>query len=147
MFQDLFMASKGAPVEYKGRLIQMSDHLCLSDGCIIRVKIESTNSDWRQGIRLDVDRGFEVEGQVIKKAILLWHDTAPEEVIIKVRTKNGQCRVRNIWDTGNGAVQSWYNAAAIIVETTPYGKRYHCNDGKPDDDFDDIIFSIEIMTA
>jgi len=31
----------------------------------------------------------------------------------------------------------------MYSEDIPNGKRYFCNDGVPDDDFDDIIFTVE----
>lgn len=144
-FGSLFRESKGRPVVYNGQRIQLADRLHLSDGQTLKVKIESTNSEWRQGIRVDIDKHFEVNGHDIKKGILLWQDTAPPEVYLTVRTKNGECWVRNIWDVGNGAADYWHNGAAMIVEEYPGGRRYRCNDGHPDEDFDDIIFSIDIL--
>jgi hypothetical protein len=35
----------------------------------------------------------------------------------------------------------------MLLEDLPNGRRYHCNDGKADEDFDDIVFRIErLMT-
>lgn len=34
------------------------------------------------------------------------------------------------------------NGAAMYSEDIPKGKRYYCNDGVEDDDFDDIIFTV-----
>jgi hypothetical protein len=32
----------------------------------------------------------------------------------------------------------------MIIEQLPNdGRRYHCNDGEPDEDFDDLVFRIE----
>lgn len=38
------------------------------------------------------------------------------------------------------------NGAAMCSEDIPNGKRYHCNDGVEDDDFDDIIFTVTRKT-
>lgn len=40
------------------------------------------------------------------------------------------------WAMGRG------NGAAMYSEDIPNGKRYFCNDGVEDDDFDDIIFTV-----
>jgi len=40
------------------------------------------------------------------------------------------------WAMGRG------NGAAMYPEDIPNGKRYHCNDGVEDDDFDDIVFTV-----
>jgi hypothetical protein len=31
----------------------------------------------------------------------------------------------------------------MIVEEIENGRRYRCNDGVPDDDFDDIVFTVQ----
>ena len=144
-FEDLFATSKGQPVVYNGRTIQMVDCLTVADGQLLKVKFESINAVWRQGIRLDIEGSFEVSGEIVKKAVLLWQDTAPPEVILKVQTKKGECWVKNVWDVGNGLTESWHNGAAMIVEELPNGRRYRCNDGRADDDFDDLIFSLELV--
>lgn len=143
-FEDLFLKSKGQPVVYKGQTIQMVDRFRVADGQTLKVKFESVNADWRQGIGLDIDGSFDIEGQTIKKTVL-WQDTAPPEVVLKVHTRKGECQVKNVWDVGDGVIQSWHNGAAMIVEELPNGKRYKCNDGRADDDFDDLVFSIELV--
>lgn len=143
-FEKLFFASKGQPVVYNGQTIQMVDHIPIKDGQFLRVIFESVKAEWRQGIRLKTDGEFIVNNKTIKKAVVLWHDTAPREVLLQVHTKKGDCSIKNVWDTGNGVMDSWHNGAAMIVEEVPTGKRYRCNDGQPDDDFDDIIFRVEI---
>ncbi len=40
-------------------------------------------------------------------------------------------------------MHSWHNGAAIIVEPVPFGRRYRCNDGIANDDFNDLIFRLE----
>jgi hypothetical protein len=44
------------------------------------------------------------------------------------------------WLKGQG------NGAAMYAESIPNGKRYFCNDGNEDDDFDDIIFTVQRRT-
>ena len=38
----------------------------------------------------------------------------------------------------------WQRGAAMILEVDGNTRRYRCNDGHPDDNFDDIIFEITI---
>ena len=143
-FEDLFLKSKGQPVDYNGRTIQMVDRLAVADGQQLKVTFESVNAEWRQGVCLTTDGGFVVNNQTVKKSVVLWHDTAPREVLLRVQTKKGYCQVKNVWDTGDGVVHSWHNGAAMIVEEIPSGRRYKCNDGRADDDFDEIVFRIEM---
>jgi hypothetical protein len=144
-FEKLFLKSKGQPVVYKDRIIQMVDRLSVSEGQRLRVKFESVNSDWHQGIGLDTDGSFDVAGQRVKRKIVLWHHTAPRETLLTIHTKRGELLVKNIWDMGDGVMHSWHNGAAMIVEGLPKGRLYRCNDGRPDDDFDDLVFSIELV--
>jgi hypothetical protein len=145
VFEKLFRASKGLPVVYNGLNVQMSDKLPVADQKTLHVTFESTKSDWRQGIYLKTDGSFECNGQIIKKAVVLWYDTAPREVFLKIKTKNEICYIKNVWDTGNGLMDSGHNGAAIIVEDHGIYRRYKCNDGRPDDDFDDLIFNVRII--
>ena len=103
------------------------------------------NSDWRQGVNLTTDGSFEVNDQGIKNSIVLWHDTAPSEVYVKIHSRQGECLVKNVWDVGDGVVHSWHNGAAMIVEEFQNGRQYKCNDGRADEDFDDLVFSIELV--
>ena len=145
-FGELWVKSKGKPVIYNGQKIWHSDRFKVADGQRLKVTFESVNSDWRQGISLDVDGNFTCNGQTIKKKIILWQHTAPREFIVTVHSKKGEVDVWNTWDTGNGVTEALYNGAAMIIEEiNETTKRYRCNDGRPDDDFDDLIFTIELL--
>lgn len=144
-FERLFRESKGQPVCYKNQLIQMADYLPIESVACIRICIESTDSEWKQGIGLDCDSFFEIENERLGKKIAIWEDTAPGEVTLNISRPCKKCFIRNLWDTGNGVIESWHNGAAMIVEEIENGRRYRCNDGHPDDDFDDIIFTIEFL--
>jgi hypothetical protein len=111
----------------------------------IKVIFESVNSDWRQGISLETNKGIEVKDHLFKKGINLWQDTAPKIVECICYSNNGVLKLWNIWDVGDGVVESMHNACGMIVEQLPNGRRYRCNDGYPDDDFDDLIFRIEVV--
>lgn len=86
-FEPLFLQSNGQPVEYKGQMIHMADRLPVTHSQKIRVTFESSNSEWDQGIYFATDGAFEINGQTVKKALLLWKNTAPHEVIIRVKSK------------------------------------------------------------
>ncbi len=92
---------------------------------------------------LRTDGLLEIGGQKIEKGAVLWQDTAPQEVEIRIVGDATKLEVNNAWDVGDGTIQSWHNGAAMIVEDLPRGRRYRCNDGHPDEDFDDLIFRIE----
>lgn len=143
-FEDLFLESKGQPVEYKGRTIQMVDRVPIGSSALIRLIFESADADWRQGVSLATDGNFEVNGQKIEKSVVLWQDSAPEEVTLSVASKKGELQVKNVWDVGDGTMHSWHNGAAMIVEGDELNRRYLCNDGRADDDFNDLVFRLEV---
>jgi hypothetical protein len=146
IFEREFRKSKGQPIKYKGETVRMWDKFPLKDKSQrLKVVFESTDSEWRQGISLKTDKGIEVNGRLFKKSIGLWEDTAPKEVEIICKSKRGELEVVNVWDCGDGVIESGHNGAAMIVEQLPNGRRYRCNDGHPDDDFDDLIFRIEVV--
>jgi hypothetical protein len=145
-FENLFLESKGRPVLFDGHIIQMADCLEVVDAQQLKVIFEEVNADWRQGVCLTTDGGFLVNNQFAKKSIVLWHDTAPQEVLLSIQTNKGECSVKNVWDVGDGVMHSWHNGAAMIVEAIPSGRRYKCNDGRADEDFDDLVFRVEFIS-
>lgn len=143
-FSTLFIPAKGGPIEYNGRTLVMMDRYPVKAGAVLRLELLSTNSKWKQGIKLNTKGSITVAGQTITKGVFLWEDTMPKEVVFSVSSKDGLLQVSNAWNTGDGVAHSWLNGAAMYVEEMDNGRRvYHCNDGFPDENFDDIVFSIE----
>jgi hypothetical protein len=142
-FEKMFMESKGKPIVYNGRTLVMGDDFPTQGASHFRLTFESCNGEWRQGVALDIEGKFKVNGQIIRRGIVLWHDTAPQTVELEVMGKVSTIEVKNVWDVGDGVIHSWHNGAAMIVEPLPDGRRYLCNDGFADDDFDDIVFRLE----
>jgi hypothetical protein len=147
VFEDLFLESKGKPVEYKGETVQLMDEIPIVNCVNIRIEFELANSEWRQGISLTTEGTFEVGGQKIKRGIALWQDTAPRVVEVCVKSRLGTIQVKNIWEVGDGVVHSWHNGAAMIVSVNGNRRHYRCNDGHADDDFDDLVFALTIVES
>ncbi len=147
-FSQHFIASKGQPVEYKGRTIMMMDRYPLPRDGKVRLTLKSTASRWRQGIKLSAKGSITVAGQTIRKGVFLWEDTMPRNVELSVASKDGFLCVSNAWETGDGVAHSWHFGAAMYWDVGALGERvYHCNDGEPDEDFDDVVFSIIPLNA
>ncbi len=144
-FQSQFTETAGKPIMYQGKTLFMMDHFPTEHSTRLRLYFETCNGEWRQGVALNVDGNVEVNGRVIgkHKHIVLWHDTAPQVVELGVPANANMVEVHNVWDSGNGMTDAWHNGAAMIIEEIPNGRRYRCNDGLADDDFDDIVFRIE----
>jgi hypothetical protein len=143
MFQEMFEKSAGKPIEYQGKTLVMMDNFPTEGAKQLRLVFEECNGQWRQGVALRFEGKFKINGQIIRRGIVLWHDTAPQTVELEVMGKPSTIEVKNVWDVGDGVIHSWHNGAAMIVEPMPSGRRYRCNDGFADDDFNDIIFRLE----
>ncbi len=142
-FEELFLKSKGKPIEYNGKEIRMMDEFPVKDGDTLILSMEKFNSEWKQGIYLETKGAFLVNNQKIKNKIVLWQGSTPKTVEFEVSLKkSGSILVKNVWDSGDGVMHSWHYGSGIIIEEIDDGKRYFCNDGHPDDNFDDLIFTL-----
>jgi len=96
----------------------------------------------------------------MQHTLLFWEDSDlfdTKTIELQVFSNKGFVFIQNIWEGSDefGKIvpiyadsDSWikfdkWGGAAMYSEDIPNGKRYFCNDGVPDDDFDDIIFTVE----
>jgi hypothetical protein len=145
-FQSMFTKSKGKPISYNGKTLHLADKLPVHAGDAFCITFEKTNSNYRQGVTFDSDKKsvFQVDGELMEYGFNLWEDTIPKKSIpLSIVKTKGEMWVHNIWDHGDGVTHSCHNGAAMIIEEIENGKRYLCNDGHPDENFDDIVFRIE----
>ena len=153
---ELFCKSKGKAILFKGKTLKMADNIPFENGERVNLSIEQTNSKLKQGVCLYLFGSIEVEntGEKIDERVVFWEDTAPKKITIKlwladserkrklVLPKNGILGIKNVWDIGNGKMASWIGNSAMISEEIDSGKRYYCNDGEYEDNFDNIIFTV-----
>lgn len=138
-----FLETKESSIVYKGKNIYRIDRLPVKPKDKIKIVWESTNSEWKQGIRINIDIEMVVNGVKAKKFIL-WEDSSPREVIVEcTKTKDCEIRIYNAWDSGKGSTDAWIGNSGFFIEELQNGRRYRCNDGFPDDDFDDLVFRVE----
>lgn len=144
VFAEYFRKSEGKPFTYNGKEIKMSDKVTLSESeMLLKVEFISTYSEWKQGVVLDTNGEFEINGYKVKNKIVLWEHTAPKQVELTVKSKNKTLFIYNVWDIGDGTMHYGHNGGAFFVEKEKEITTYYCNDGYPDDDFNDLIFKIE----
>ena len=163
-FQTMFMQSGGQPIQWEGKTLHLYDYLAAGPSSY-RLTFESCQGRRRQGVslklvhrdvsgRLQSGPGkFVVNGQAVsgKTGIVLWHDTAPRIVDLEIVGETPLICVHNVWEatpqmpgaTVRPFTDGGHNGAAMIVEELPHGRRYRCNDGEPDEDFDDLVFRLE----
>ncbi len=142
----LMDTASGNPIIYNGKTYAFLDRIEIPSGKMrIKVTFISTNSNWKQGIIFKTKGLFEIEDGKIPHSTILWEHTAPKEVIIDITSKNKTLIVCNAWDTGKGTIDYWYQSCGMQIEEIDGYKIYNCNDGYPDEDFDDLIFKIEFL--
>jgi hypothetical protein len=140
-FESLFAAAEGQPVCYQGREIRLADTLIVRKGDRFRVVFEGADSEWRQAIVLKSRGPMLLAGLPVRSPVVLWFGMT--RAVHLVMEGDGELTVMNGWDSGRGVLESGRDGAAMIVDETPARRRYRCNDGYPDDDFNDLVFRIE----
>lgn len=113
------------------------------------LKFISTNSKYRQGIRLaiDVGEGYIEINNIRSKELYLWEDTAPQRVHVKCVSEEGLLSVYNVFDLGKerGGRRSQVDSCGMLVEYKENTIVYKCNDMGFQSDFDKLIFEIELL--
>ena len=92
-----------------------------------------------------VECGSMYEEAGIKNRLCLWLDEPFSPVEVVCHTRDGHIHVNNVWNDGNlwHGIHARRYGAGMVLEEIENGFRYHCNDGYPDEDFDDIVFRVE----
>ncbi|MFR7986034.1 MAG: hypothetical protein ACLU9N_10800 [Clostridia bacterium] len=148
-FEDLFFENSSAQIVYKGKVLLLEDELHVKNYFRVKIGILSTNSDWRQGIRIATKGTLKSDFGEGKEHIFweeLWEKDIEQYYEIKGVSENGLLWISNCWDLGDGQMQcGMSNAAMIKKEVDKNEYIYHCNDGEFDDDFDDLVFRLKIL--
>ena len=117
------------------------------DGEIFNLVFESANSDWEQSVTLVTDKTVRIGQKVYKKGVIVPYDSSRQLLPIVVGTREGMLWVWNSWQyrdiSGILRRMSQLNYAGMMVDKFPNGFRYRCNEGRDDDDYDDLVFRIE----
>lgn len=127
-----------------GEDVLMVDVLPTTDGAELRITFEHVGSDWRQGVWLATEGELEVNG-VRSSQLVLWQDTAPSTVRVRVVEGDGKLRLYNVWDSGRGISdhESQSATSGMLVEAAADGaRRYRCNDIGYDPAFDSLVFTL-----
>lgn len=144
-FENLFKKHNGQKIIYHSKELILIDRIAIEKRQKVKIVFKEANSEWRQGVVIETKGTFEVAGKSIKNSVILWYDSAPTEVSLDVNSKNNEIIIYNVWDVGNGTVHYWHNGAAMWVQQIDDDLRlYHCNDGHPDDDLNDLIFTLSV---
>jgi hypothetical protein len=114
-------------------------------GVLVRLVFADRKGQWKKGAGPKEPGKLSVHGKVAngRDGVVFWQSTEWNIVEFEVAGGARTLHIYNVWDCGNGVVEAGHNGAAMIVEEIPDGRRYRCNDGFADDDFDDLVFRLE----
>ena len=154
MFRQLFYESPGKPVFHKYTEVFRAISLEAPQKLRLVLTFIENNSKNRQGVMLSLftmKGTLSCNGQTTKKGgYYLWEDSSPRQIIFDTKIVEGDLGIFNIAERndyrGKPYAISLDMGMAICyerIETNKY--RFFCNDWEPDDDFNDLIFDLEIM--
>lgn len=151
-------------IEYKGRIVVLSDRFQVNKKENLIINIEHTKSPLLQGIRLRIEGRCYVNGEAFNQGklinLLLWEESnwydLKNHQEVEIHSNSPNIHISNAWmivQNGEDGPPCWaggdqwmrndeMGGAGMIVEEIENGKQYYCNDGDCDDDFDDIIFTV-----
>lgn len=155
MIYNIFQKNNFTQVEYKGNIISPYYKFDLVGRHQLKFRFVSCNSKFEQAIVIHYDSfdgEFLLNGKPIQKPestfpqIVFREATAPREFILDVALRSGSFRICNGSDLlGDGALwRTLYGGCAMRIESKDNHHKFYCNDHENDDDFDDLIFEMEI---
>jgi len=148
-FEGLFIAAQSDSIFVNGEELFAVSRISVDNNDTFLVRFEKFGSQWKQGVVISWSRKKSkslviVDGKSFKLPLAFWQDTTPSEFCFSIQSKGPEeLGVCNVWDDGSGIPRAWKGGAAMKIEKIENGSRYRCNDGQNNDDFDDIIFTIQ----
>lgn len=128
-----------------GKQVVLIEALRIAAGENVLLRFDGGESPWRQGVWLATEGELEVAG-VRSPQLVLWQDTAPDEVRISVRSTDGVLHLYNVWDSGRGLgeFESQKATSGMLVSEDEGWLRYECSDIAVEPKFDRLGFSVRI---
>jgi hypothetical protein len=138
-----FTKNQGRPIMVNGERVVQLVKRPIDPGSRIRVVWRRTIEAPVQGIRIKVRHGKLLLGDQELEDVVLWRDTAPDEVVFAYRSKKAsEVLVWNCWRDDLGVVQAWIGNAGIRVrEETSDHVTVDCN-SRREITFTDLSFDI-----
>lgn len=139
----LFAEQQTNQIEWNGPLYSLYE--LPSDASELTIRFLSAKPQPPQGLRVKVRGGtFDVESTVADD-LILWQDTAPSEVRIRIAWKSKESRSLRVWNAWrvNDVTQAWLGNAGMRVTASEGGLiEFRCSDGEGDPNFDDLVAQV-----
>ncbi len=131
-----FQFSMGSPIEVNGRKIHSIYTLDIAKGVLLNFKWLGTNSDFRQGIKIKIDKGVIDINGTKSAEIILWEDTSPLEFqLFCIPRKLAKLKLWNVWEV-DSITQAWVGNAGIDITERKDKVILKCSDGAGGINFD-----------
>lgn len=152
-FGSKFMLTKGQPFSYGNKELVMIHKFPVMKGDVLTVTIEETNSRLIQGVGITEE--VEIFGRLSKRPVI-WETFSiePEKrkhtksilpFSFEVKAiKKGLITIYNMC-LYDGRQEWWHYGSCMYCETAGNITRFFCNDFQPNDDFNDLVFSVETI--
>lgn len=157
MFSVLFAEQKSFEIEYKGKKINAFYEFSQKGSYKFKISLISTNSVAEQAlvIHLDSFKGeVFINDKKMKKPrgqfpqLILSSKTIPKDFEMRVVLQDGNLAISNgSFDLRMPTLcRNLNGGCAMIIEKLEDNHfRFYCNDYENDDDFDDLIFELQII--
>jgi hypothetical protein len=132
------------------------DVIPIAEEQLVKVTRISQNSEDWQGVDLGITPGkggVEVWGEFVKGGVAVtWEPGTPDEIIFKCTNDKGFLRIEshhiqpNKWmATRPRFVRA--HGKGMILEESDNLRIYHCHNQLFDNDFDNLVFSVELLSS
>jgi len=160
-FRTLFQEAEANTIEYKGKTVTSLYRIRERGEYELHFTFVSAKKEIPQAICLVMSYPFDgsifVNGKEFKvpkkrfPRLFFWSDTWSKENDVKLTIRDEDICICNASlhqenDDGSRVGTYWEGYCALYMEKLSENKiRFYCNDHEEDDDFDDLIFDMEIV--
>ena len=157
-FQEMFFSQHSNHIIYNGRVISRHLPIAVSGKVNLRFRILGVSSPYTQAIVIVFPSGFSGNVYLLGKRIPIrksafpklnfWSDTAPSDFEVEISDFVGEILICNGSDplaTKQFCKHLSAGCAMIVDEFAQNKFRCVCNDHEEDDDFNDLIFEVEVV--
>lgn len=142
---DLFANAQASQLLWEGELAHAIYEITPAPESVTVEFLNAINAPV-QGLTLKINGGMlEVNGTDAPE-ILLWGDTVPDRVVVRVRREPGAKAIFKLWNIWRGnmggvdVTQAWLGNAGMRIEQSEDGTQLllHCSDGEGPVDFNNL---------
>lgn len=144
-FGERFIQSQGKQFEHEGQMVHAGYRLKSAAPLGLRLRWIRCIDSPTQGVSISVKGGHLAVAATTTKRLVLWRDTAPDEVAIRWVGKGlRELVLWNCWRDERGVTQAWIGNAGMLVDDLGAGVlRLRCN-SRSAVTFEDLVVEIEV---